>query len=197
VFSDEQVEKLILAIGTYPQRSAADAIVLALLTGARTGEVLQARWVEFDLERGIWNKPSGHTKQHQEHHLPLGKSALRLLEERRDEVAGDWVFPGRRRGHHLTSVKTAWRTICAAAGVPHGREAGFVAHDLRHHFASIAISGGASLAMVGGLLGHTQAQTTMRYAHLFERPLRAVSDAVGRQLIPVASQVSDNRNQPA
>jgi site-specific recombinase XerD len=68
---------------------------------------------------------------------------------------------------------------------------------LRHQFASIAISEGASLAMVGGLLGHTQAQTTMRYSHLFERPLRDVSDAVGRQLIPALSQVADSHGQPA
>jgi len=51
--------------------------------------------------------------------------------------------------------------------------------------------------MVGGLLGHTQAQTTMRYSHLFERPLRDVSDAVGRQLIPALSQVADSHGQPA
>jgi len=196
VFSNEQVRKLILAIGAYPQRTAADAIVLALLTGARTGEVLRARWSEIDFDRGVWVKPARHTKQRQDHRLPLGVPALHLLADRRNEIAGEWVFPGRKRGHHLTSIKKAWTTICAEAGIPQGREAGFVAHDLRHHFASIAISGGASLAMVGGLLGHTQAQTTMRYAHLFERPLRAVSDAVGRQLIPVASQVSDNRNQP-
>jgi len=185
------------AIGAYPQRSAADAIMLALLTGARTAEVLQARWLEFDLERRIWDKPSGHTKQRQVHHLPLGVPALRLIEGRRNEIVGEWVFPGKKRGHHLTSVKAAWRTICAAAGIPHGREAGFVAHDLRHQFASIAISEGASLAMVGGLLGHTQAQTTMRYSHLFERPLRDVSDAVGRQLIPALSQVADSHGQPA
>ena len=197
VFSDEQVAKLLGAIGAYPQRSAADAIMLALLTGARTAEVLQARWLEFDLERRIWDKPSGHTKQRQVHHLPLGVPALRLIEGRRNEIVGEWVFPGKKRGHHLTSVKAAWRTICAAAGIPHGREAGFVAHDLRHQFASIAISEGASLAMVGGLLGHTQAQTTMRYAHLFERPLREVSDAVGRHLIPVLSPTSDSRSRPA
>jgi integrase len=197
VFSDEQVAKLILGIGVYPHRTAADAIMLALLTGARTAEVLQARWSEIDFGRGVWVKPARHTKQRQDHRLPLGVPALRLLEDRRNEVACEWVFPGRKGGHRLTSVRKAWTTICAAAGIPHGREAGFVVHDLRHQFASIAISSGASLAMVGGLLGHTQAQTTMRYAHLFERPLRAVSDAVGRQLIPVPSQTPNSNNRPA
>ena len=197
VFADHQVEKLVAAIAIYPHRGAADAILFSLLTGARQGEVLQLRWEEIDFNRGVWTKPAGHTKQRQEHHFPLGVPALRLLEDRHREIKGEWVFPGRRRGHHLTGVKNAWRAICAAAGVPHGREAGFVAHDLRHQFASMAISGGATLPMVGGLLGHSQPSTTQRYAHLFDKPLREVSDKVGRQLIYAPDRAGDTRRRPA
>lgn len=52
-------------------------------------------------------------------------------------------------------------------------------HDLRHSFASIAVSRGASLQMIGALLGHTQPGTTQRYAHLYHDPLRIVVGGVG------------------
>ena len=52
-------------------------------------------------------------------------------------------------------------------------------HDLRHSFASILVSAGASLPLIGQLLGHTQVQTTHRYAHLFDRPMRDAAEAVG------------------
>ena len=52
-------------------------------------------------------------------------------------------------------------------------------HDLRHTFASIAVSSGLSLPIIGRLLGHTQAATTHRYAHLADDPLRAATERVG------------------
>ena len=57
-------------------------------------------------------------------------------------------------------------------------------HDLRHTFASLLVSGGASLEMIGRLLGHTQIGTTQRYAHLIDSPLRAGVNAVGEMLKP-------------
>jgi integrase len=193
VLTDTQLGKLLRAVAEYPHRDAADVIMLALLTGARQGELLQARWAEIDFDRGVWDKPQPKTKQRRSHHVPLGVPALRLLKDRHGEVEGPWIFPGRHRGRPLTSIKKAWRTICDQAGIPHGREEGFTAHDLRHQFASLAVSGGATLPMIGGLLGHTVPTTTARYAHLFDQPLREVSDAVGRRLIPSV----DNNRRPA
>ena len=60
--------------------------------------------------------------------------------------------------------------------------AGVRIHDLRHSFDSIAVSGGASLPIIGALLGHAHSVTTQRYAHLNDDHLRAASDAVGRQI---------------
>ena len=53
-------------------------------------------------------------------------------------------------------------------------------HDLRHSFASILVSAGASLPLIGQMLGHTQVQTTQRYAHLFDDPLRKAAETVGK-----------------
>jgi len=55
-------------------------------------------------------------------------------------------------------------------------------HDLRHSFASIGASGGMSLPMIGALLGHSQPQTTHRYAHLAADPLRAASETIAGQI---------------
>jgi site-specific recombinase XerD len=64
-------------------------------------------------------------------------------------------------------------------------------HDLRHTFASLLISGGATLPVVGKLLGHTQAKTTQRYAHLFDDPVRQGVDAVGDLLRPKLKLISN------
>jgi site-specific recombinase XerD len=65
-------------------------------------------------------------------------------------------------------------------------------HDLRHTFASLLVSGGMSLPMIGKLLGHTQVQTTQRYAHLFDDPLRVGLDQVGDMLRPKLKLVSND-----
>jgi site-specific recombinase XerD len=61
-------------------------------------------------------------------------------------------------------------------------------HDLRHTYASILVSSGASLPMIGALLGHTQPQTTQRYAHLHDHPLRELSERVGKVVAPPVSE---------
>ena len=84
-----------------------------------------------------------------------------------------YLFPGRGGGHRV-DLKKPWPTICKAAGIT-----GLGFHDLRHSDASILVSGGASLPMIGALLGHTQVSTTQRYAHLQVDPLREATTRVG------------------
>ena len=67
-------------------------------------------------------------------------------------------------------------------------------HDLRYTFASLLVSGGASLEMIGRLLGHTQIGTTQRYAHLIDAPLRAGVNAVGEMLKPRLRVVAEGDN---
>ena len=55
-------------------------------------------------------------------------------------------------------------------------------HDLRHSFASVAASKGLSLPMIGALLGHSQPQTTARYAHLAADPLKEATNMIGEQI---------------
>ena len=88
-----------------------------------------------------------------------------------------WVFPATRgKGHHV-GVPAIWRKLVKAAGLK-----GVRVHDLRHGFASFAVADGDSLYLVGKVLGHTQASTTQRYAHLQLDPIRAVADRTSRKL---------------
>ncbi len=173
------------AIEVYPDRRIADAIRLLILTGSRRGEVLNATWDQFDLARAVWTKPSHHTKQNRTEHIPLSGPARLLVSDIRDraiETLGDeaklkdfpYLFPGDKDGQPLRELRRAWKAICAAAGLE-----GVRVHDLRHTYASHLVSGGHSLPLIGRLLGHTQAATTQRYAHIADDPLRKATEDFG------------------
>lgn len=166
--------RLRTVLDAYPNQQVANAIRLLLLTGARRSEVLSACWDHFDLEAGTWVRPAAYVKQAREHRVPLSKAALDLLKSMRATNSDLLLFPGKSPNKPLRDIKKAWATICRRADLSNLR-----LHDLRHSFASILASSGASLPMIGALLGHTQAQTTHRYAHLFDDPLRDAADKVG------------------
>jgi site-specific recombinase XerD len=98
-----------------------------------------------------------------------------------------WVFPGDAEGKPVQEIKRFWDDVRAKADIRDAR-----LHDLRHTFASLLVSGGMSLPMIGRLLGHTQVQTTQRYAHLYDDPLRAGLDRIGEVLRPKLRIVAEN-----
>ena len=100
--------------------------------------------------------------------------AMQLLAELPRVAGNPHVFPGRKAGAHLVNVNRLWASIRKKAQIEDVR-----LHDLRHTFASVAVSSGASLPLIGGLLGHAKASTTQRYAHLSDDPLRAVAERAG------------------
>jgi integrase len=102
-----------------------------------------------------------------------------LLRSIRATVPPDtpWVFPGDAEGKSVQEIKRFWDSVRDKADLE-----GLRIHDLRHTFASLLVSGGMTLPMIGKLLGHTQVQTTQRYAHLYDDPLRAGLDQVGEAL---------------
>ena len=175
----EELQRLVRTLADHPNKQTANAVRLLLITGARRSEVLSASWAEFDLERGEWVKPSAHTKRKTEHHVPLSAPALALLtamkgsHDRRKEPT-PFLFRSRAGDTPQQELKRFWRSVCKDAGLKDVR-----VHDLRHSFASYLASSGASLPLIGALLGHTQAQTTARYAHLLDDPQRKAADRVG------------------
>jgi integrase len=174
-----ELPNLLAAINAHKERQGANIIRFLLLTGARRGEALNATWDQFDLNASVWVKPSAHTKQKKEHRVPLSEPALVLLQQLHEEKAGSkYLFPSLHTGLPRVEVRKDWATICAAAGI-----ASLRLHDLRHSFASMLAGHGLGLSVIGALLGHTQASTTQRYAHLADDPLRAATAKVNWSLM--------------
>jgi integrase len=171
----DELARIVAALAEFPDKDIADALRLLLLTGARRSEVLMMKFEHLDLTAGIWRKPATDTKQNAPHSVPLSAPARQLLAERAGlKAPGEYVFPGNGTKRHLVNLWHAWQRICKTAGIE-----GLRVHDLRHSFASQLVSTGHSLSLIGALLGHTQPQTTARYSHLYDDPLRKATEQVG------------------
>ena len=154
--------------------TALNAIALLIFTGARRGEVLTLKWEHVNLERGVLALPTSKTGFKQ---IMLNAAAIRVLSALPRVEGNEYVLPGLREGQHLVNVTDTWHAVRTLAGLKDVR-----LHDLRHSLASVGAGAGLSLPIIGGLLGHTQAQTTKRYAHLAADPLRAAAELVGARI---------------
>jgi len=149
--------------------AAIAAIRLLLFTGCRLGEIITLRWEHVDLAAKVLRLPDSKTGAKEVH---LGAAAIGVLTALERAKDNPWVIVGRNPGAHLTDLQPFWQRVRGRAGLKNAR-----IHDLRHTFASVAVSNGQSLPMIGKLLGHTQVQTTARYAHLANQPvLQAAND---------------------
>jgi len=171
----EELTRLAADLDKAEDQRAAAIIRMCMLTGARVGEVRQARFEQFNLDYAIWSKPASTTKQRKIHRVPISQDVVAIIRQRQLVVpkGNPWVFPGDAIGKPVREVRRFWLKMQKEADLPDVR-----IHDLRHTFASLLVSGGASLEIIGRLLGHSQMQTTQRYAHLMESPLRAGVDSV-------------------
>ncbi|MDX3966922.1 MAG: tyrosine-type recombinase/integrase [Bradyrhizobium sp.] len=160
-------------------QSAINAIRLLMLTGCRLNEIMTLKWDYVDLRARELRLPDSKTGAKIVH---FGETAAKVLKgiEKLDD--NPWVITGRKEGARLTDLQHPWRRIRAKAGLDHVR-----IHDLRHSYASGALALGEGLSMIGKLLGHTQVQTTARYAHLANDPVKTaagrVSDAIGAAML--------------
>ncbi|MBN9568195.1 MAG: tyrosine-type recombinase/integrase [Alphaproteobacteria bacterium] len=178
-----EIGRLAAALAAAEDQRGATIIRLCLLTGARLGEVRCARFDQFNLDLLVWSKPAATTKQRKIHRLPISEDVAAIIRQRRGAVDSDcaWLFPGdaEDKNQPVQDLRRFWANIQTAAELP-----GVRVHDLRHTFASLLVSGGASLEMIGKLLGHTQHKTTQRYAHLLDAPLRAGVNTVADLVKP-------------
>ncbi len=156
--------------------TAATIIRLLILTGARRGEIEGLKWSEVDFNFGMLRKKTSKTGAKV---IPLARVAVEILGEQRRWVDRSqiWVFPACRGEGHFDGLNKEWHRIRKLAGIEDVR-----IHDLRHTFASVGAGGGVGLPLIGGILGHRQASTTQRYAHLADGPLRTAADLIGSEL---------------
>jgi integrase len=167
-------------------RIAIAAIRLLLLTGCRRGEIIGLRWRWVDFERRCLRLPDSKTGAKT---VPLGDPAIDLLRGVPTIAECEFVFPASRGNGHIVGLRSVWRNVTELADLR-----GLRLHDLRHSFASVAVSGGESLYIVGKILGHRQSRTTEIYAHLAEDPVQAAADRAARKISEALKlRVSTNR----
>ena len=152
------------------------AIRLLFLTGARVQEILKLEWQQVDWDRGMLHLSDSKTGRKT---IILGAASLNLLENL--PRVGRYVIASGTAGtpqeRPRADVNRLWRAVCKAAALE-----GVRLHDLRHTAAAVGAGQGLSLHMIGQLLGHAQASTTKRYAHLAADPQRRAADLIGGQV---------------
>lgn len=153
---------------------AVAAIRLLILTGCRLREILNLRWEQVNVERGVMLLPDSKTGWKP---VLLGAPALQVLDRLVRVEDCPYVIQGKRPGKPRSDLKRPWDAIRRRAGLENVR-----IHDVRHTFASFGAAGGIGLTIVGRLLGHKDIKTTNRYSHLADDPLRRAADSVGNAL---------------
>jgi integrase len=189
---DDELPRLLAALADYRNQRIANILRALLLSGARSGEVLAVRWEDLDLTNGSWLKPAEATKQGADHHVPLSAPLRQLLatiaaEQEKAGIVSAWVFPTRTGAHtRHEDLWKAWQKICQTAGIKNMKP-----HDIRHSYASQLVGSGASLPLIGALLGHSSVSTTARYAHLAMDPLRQATEKVGRVFVDAGRKATN------
>jgi integrase len=162
----EEFPKFFEALAAEPSETLRDFFLLALLVGARKTNLLNMQWSELDLNAGFWRIPD--TKANKPQLVPLIAPVVSILRRRQLSANGTpWVFPGRCKGQPLVYPNVAWKKLCERAGIENLR-----IHDLRRTLGSWQAMTGASLPIIGAMLGHSQPSTTAIYARLTADPVR-------------------------
>lgn len=173
------------AIAVEPNRRAALCYELSLQTGARMGNVLAARFDEFQLELRQWCISGTKMKNGHSAVIPLSDGTLEVVRELRTLTDGPWLFPGQKPDTHMSPPTKVFKRICARAGI-----SGLRPHDLRRSFATLALEAGVPLPEIAKLLSHRSMASINRYAVVREKRLLAAA-----QLVSAAINAASNQNQ--
>lgn len=163
--------------------SAILALRLLALTGMRKGEVLALRWNEVDLDHGRAHLPDSKTGKKI---VPLAPPALEVLMKAKRQEGCPFVCWGRRSDKPFVGLQKVWERVRASADLE-----GVRIHDLRHTFASFGAASGFGLFVIGKVLGHTQASTTERYAHLGADPVHSAASEISRRVADALLRTRD------
>ena len=134
------------------------------------------KWSYLDLAHGLAHLPDSKTGAKTIHLPAAARAVLTSLPTSLPRI-NEYCFPGRHDRGHIVGIAKMWKRILAEAGL-----SGWRIHDLRHAFASYAVNSGQSLLVIGKMLGHAQAATTARYAHVVENPVAAAAESTARAI---------------
>jgi len=171
--SPAETARLKLAVDDSPNPMLAPIVALLLMTGARKRELLDAKWDQFDLDRADWRIPTSKTGKPR--HVPLSDDAIAVLRSLPKPEGCPYVVPNPKTLKPFQSIFNSWNQARRKADLLDVR-----VHDLRHSAASNMANSGQSLYVIGKVLGHAQAKTTERYAHLSGDTLRNAVNAASQ-----------------
>lgn len=161
----DEFDRFFKAVKQEPSDTMLDYVFVSLLTAARQSTVLAMRWDQINFDLGTWYIPE--TKNGDSQTIPLTDAALKILQDRKDRVKDDWVFPGDGVSGHLVSPGKSFKRILARAGVSDLR-----LHDLRRTMGSYLAIQGTSSTIIGKALGHKSHTATAIYARLTTDPVK-------------------------
>tara|TARA_R110000787_G_scaffold233417_1_gene340323 strand:- start:580 stop:1722 length:1143 start_codon:yes stop_codon:yes gene_type:complete len=175
--SDSERAALLEACQRSPNHYLYTVVAIALSTGARYGEIMNLRWRDIDLDRGIARLEK--TKNRERRALPLVHVALdcvRALHKQSSAEPSAFLF-ARSDGQAPMDIRKHWYAAVTDAGIED-----FRFHDLRHSAASYLAMNGATLAEIAEVLGHKTLQMVKRYAHLSDQHTAAVVERMNRKI---------------
>jgi integrase len=153
---------------------------ILLLTGMRRDELRLLEWRRVNFDRSVITLEDrlddGDAKTGYRD-VPMASPVRELLLDLPRIKGNPYVFVGKLPGREIVNLSKPWARITAAAELP-----GLRIHDLRHTVGSVGVTVGASLPLIGGVLGHRSPQTTARYAHLADDPVHATSGIIAEQI---------------
>jgi len=173
--SQEETERLRVAVARSDNKQLKYFVALALLVGLRKHEILDAKWEDVDFERRMWRIPF--SKAGKREHVVLSLSAVAVLEQLPRWKGCPYVLPNPRTLKPFTDVHESFQTACRRAGIK-----GCRIHDLRHTFASNLVNAGQSLFVVSKALRHSTTQMSERYAHIADDTLFSAADAAANAM---------------
>ncbi len=174
--SDEERQALLKACNDTDHPYLETIVILALSTGARSSEIMNLRWPDLDLTRGVATLHE--TKNQERRGIPLKGLALSKLNQlsKVRRIDTDLLFP-RKDGQKPLNIRKPWLQALNSAGIKD-----FRFHDLRHSCASYLAMNGASLAEIAAVLGHKTLSMVKRYSHLSEQHTASVVASMNEKI---------------
>lgn len=196
----DELPRFLAAVDEIAHQDFKDFVLLSLFTGARRANVLAMRWQDINFDAGLFNVPSEVSKSGLPLTIPITSPARAILERRKlqreavgFESTNPYVFSAKSKSGHMSPPSKRWKSLLVASGVSDLR-----LHDLRRSLGSWAAMGGASLPIIGKMLGHSSSESTAVYARLQSGPVALAMEtattamlARGRQTngIPTSSPI--------
>jgi integrase len=159
--------------------SAINAIWLLMMTGCRLGEIQTLKWEYIDFETSEFRLPDSKTGAKV---VQVGSAVIERLSKINRKDYNPYVIIGKKLGAYLSDLQHPWRRIRAIANLDDVR-----LHDLRHSYASSGLLVGEGLTVIGKLLGHSQMQTTERYAHLANDPIKSAAEKISARIFKITT----------